>query len=143
GVALLAVVVLVGSAGGDALGALPTNPLQIVVDEVNGTLGTPAPLRFPADDSSHPGNAIEYWQWWLHLTTSDGRRFGAVVVFYEFPLSSALDTAGVGVRRTDVRLTDLSTGAVYASSKWYDGTPAPSGANGFDLSSLGQTAVGA
>ncbi|MHB8693956.1 MAG: lipocalin family protein [Solirubrobacteraceae bacterium] len=136
------VVVLVVTAAGDALGALAPNPLQIVNNEVNGSLGTPAALQFPADDSAHDGNFVEYWQWWLHLQTSDGRRFGAVVVFYQFPLSSALGSLGVGLRRTDVRLTDLSNGSVHSFSKWYSGPPAATVPGGFDLSSLGQSAIG-
>lgn len=54
---------------------------------------------------------MEYWQWWLHLKARDGHQYGAVLVFYEFPLSSALDGAGFGLRRTDVRLTDLTDGS--------------------------------
>lgn len=138
----LAAAVVAGFGGAGALAALPPNPLQIVQNEANGSLTTLPPLQFPRDDSSHPGNFVEYWQWWLHLRASNGRRYGAVVVFFEFPASSALDAAGVGIRRTDVRLTDLSTDRVYSSSKWYDGTPAPSVPDGFDLASLGQRARG-
>lgn len=140
GVAL--VLAAAGGVAGSAFGALPPNPLQIVTNEINGSFGTVPPLQFPKDDASHPGNFVEYWQWWFHLKTSDGRRFAAVAVFYYFPASSLLDSTGHGVRRMDVRLTDLSTGSVYSFSKWYDGTPAAAVPNGFDLSSLGQSAVG-
>lgn len=139
--AVLAVGLFGLCAAGDARAA-PPNPLQIAQHEVDTSLGTLSPLRFPADDASHPGNVVEYWQWWVHLKARDGRRFSAVVAFFEFPLSSALDTAGVGLRRTDVRLTDLTSGRVYSFSKWYEDRSDPAVPNGFDLSSLGQSAVG-
>jgi predicted secreted hydrolase len=141
-VAAAAIAILCGVVASASLGALSPNPLQIVQNEIDGSLTTLPPLRFPKDDSSHPGNFVEYWQWWLHLKASNGHRFGGVVVFYEFPASSVLDGTGHGIRRTDVRLTDLSTGAVYSFSKWYDGTPAPAVPNGFNLSSLAQSAIG-
>jgi predicted secreted hydrolase len=140
--AAAAMLLFAGVSAGGSLGALPPDPLQIVQNEIAGSLSPLPPLQFPKDDSSHPGNFVEYWQWWLHLKAGNGHRFGAVVVFYEFPATSALDGSGHGVRRTDVRLTDLATGAVHAFSKWYDGTPATAVPNGFNLSSLGQSASG-
>lgn len=131
------------AAGADTAAAAPaSSPLPIVQNELTASLGTFPALRFPADDAAHPGNVVEYWQWWFHLRAADGRRYAAVVVFFEFPLAPQLDRAGVGLRRTDVRLTDLSTGRVSSFSRWYPGAAAPSVPNGFRLESLGQSATG-
>lgn len=126
--------------GGSQPGVL-ANPLAIVPNTIQDVLGSPAPLTFPADDSAHTGHMIEDWQWWLRLQTPDGRRFSATIVFFDFPLTSALGAAGVGIRRTDVRLTDLSDGSVHSAST-YSTDPLTAVPNGFDLAAAGQTATG-
>jgi predicted secreted hydrolase len=121
--------------------ALPPNPLGIVTNASKGAVGEPSPLSFPADDAAHPGNFIEWWQWWLHFKTSDGHRYGATVTFFAFPISSALTGAGLGIRRTDVRFTDLSARSPYYASK-YGTDPVANVADGFALKAAGQQANG-
>jgi predicted secreted hydrolase len=115
--------------------------MGIVPNVLNGAIGEPSPLSFPADDAAHPGNVLEWWQWWLHFKTSDGHRYGATVTFFAFPISSALTSAGIGIRRTDVRFTDLSARSSDYASK-YGADPVANVADGFALNAAGQRASG-
>ena len=119
-----------------------TGPLAIVSNEMTATFGTPAPLRFPTDDAAHDGNFVEWWQWWLHLQDSRGKRYDAVVVFYQFPFSPAEHKTGAWLRRTDLRITDVANRSVRAFSTWSYENPYPTLPNRFDLRSLGQSATG-
>lgn len=129
-----------GASPAEAVGPVllpPTLPGNIVRD----TLTTPGHVQLPADDSAHDGYVLEYWQWWLHLQTADGRRFGASLVFFHFPVTSGLSTAGIGIRRTDVRMTDMSDDTFHFSST-YSSEPVRYMPDGFDLYAVKQRAKG-
>jgi predicted secreted hydrolase len=111
---------------------------QNVLDD---RFGEPRHITLPADDSAHSGYFVEWWQWWLHLETEDGEPFGSGVMFVHFPLDPVLGAAGVGIRRTDVKVADVSDGSFHFDSK-YSEEPVAHVPNGFDLAAVGQRAKG-
>lgn len=105
---------------------------SLVGDVVNDQLGQPEPVRLPADDASHGGQSIEWWQWWMHLEDDEGHRYGATVVFFHFPVDSVFARAGFGVRRTDFRITDVAGQTVHRGSV-YSADPVAHIPNGFAI----------
>jgi predicted secreted hydrolase len=122
----------------DANAAAPGSALGNVIGDMQANR---QPVTLPADDAAHGGNFVEWWQWWLHLRTKSGRRFGATVTFFHAPLDPALGATGAGVRRTDFRITDPASGASPSGSR-YSSQPVAIIPNGFELDGGGQRASG-
>jgi predicted secreted hydrolase len=131
---LLVVVALVGD---NSRAKAQTAPINVLADRG----AAPEPVQLPADDGAHRGVFVEWWQWWLHLETAKGRRFGATVTFFHAPLDDVISSGPFGVRRTDFRITDVRAGVAPSGSRY--GPNSVSYLPGaFDLAAGGQSAAG-
>jgi predicted secreted hydrolase len=110
------------------ISALPKGPFE---------LAPPDPVDLPHDDAAHKRQFYEWWQWWPHVTTPHGQRFGLTLEFLgQF---SALNDPRVW--RVDWRVTDVTNGASAADAALTIERNVEV-ENGFDFASCGQSAVG-
>lgn len=97
-----------------------------------------APVTLPGDDAAHNNQLVEWWQWWSHLTTEDGRQIGTMQDFASTlspsslmslasPLTPLIRTWNYGLRIIDV------TARSSQSSGLHWDAPATPVENGYDL----------
>jgi len=112
---------------------------SVVADGSDGTNlcdETPAgAVTLPADDTTHPAEALEWWYWTGHLQTGDGRWFGFEEVFF------SVSVAGVAGQMTNFAITDIEGGTFHDTNGVVVGAPAHV-ENGFDLAISPFTARG-
>ncbi|MGL4306695.1 MAG: lipocalin family protein [Mycobacteriaceae bacterium] len=65
-------------------------------------------VQVPRDDAGHVGALAEWWQWWTHVETEDGRKLGVMVIFTQ--------SQGVQISQS-VRIVDYDTKEVQTADK--------------------------
>jgi len=96
-----------------------------------------APVILPRDDSAHDGQLVEWWQWWSHLTTEDGRKIGTM---HDFSSRGGL-TPLIRDWQYGLRITDSNAQTAQSSGFGWQG-PVKYVDNGYDLLQLKQSAKG-
>lgn len=121
-------------------GASPVPPplSDTIAGHAAGDSLAPSPVELPKDEAAHAGYVLEWWQYWSHLRTSTGHRYGTTITFFHIPAGTA--PAGE-MRRTDLRITDV-TGKSFHQSSVYSGEPVAVTPNRYHLRAAGQQADG-
>lgn len=113
------------------------DPLTQLSSLLPPPISSPPPVTLPKDDGAHDDQLTEWWQWWSHLTTEDGRQLGVMMDF----ASQGGATPFIRNWNYALRVTDV-TAQTSQSSEVSWNAPITHVENGYALAQSGQWAQG-